>query len=155
MSKDIFPMTEAGLKKVTAELTELENEKREQAKARIRAARSFCDFNEDPEYEKAIDELSRIDDRISTLSYKIQHVKLIEQTDSSSVELGSTVTFKDVLEEEVETYTIVGSEEADPLKGTLSNQSQVAQALLGKQVNDEVNIQTPGGNRHIKIINIS
>lgn len=155
MPKETFPMTEAGLEKITEELRKLEHEKREHAKTRIKKARSFCDFQEDPEYEKAVEDLARIEERISSKRYKIQHVKLIEKTGGSYVELGNTVTFKEVSENQLETYTIVGSEEADPFEGKISNKSQVAQSLLGAKVNDEVMIQAPDGNRQVKIISIS
>lgn len=155
MPKETFPMTKEGLEKLKQELVELESIKRDNAKIRINKARSFCDFQEDSEYEMALVDLTRIEDRISNLTYMLQHVDIIEKTETSVVGLGSTVSFKEISSGEQETYSIVGSEEADPLDGKISNESQVAQSLLGAKINAVVTIKAPGGNRQVKVVRIS
>lgn len=155
MSNKTFPMTEAGLKKIQQELNELESVKRVHAKMRIKKARSFCDFNEDSEYKLALEELARIEERILKLTHEIRHSEIIKKTSTTTVELGSTVTLKEVSDNDLETYTIVGSEEADPLTGKISNQSRVAESVLGAKVNDKVTISTPGGKRYVEIMRIS
>lgn len=151
MPKENFPMTEAGLEKIKKELNALEMRQREHAKERIKKARSFCDFHEDSEYELALKELAHIEERISNLTYMIKHVEIIEKSGTADVSLGSTVTFKDCSTDETETYMIVGSEESNPSEGKISNQSQVAQSLLGARVGDRVVVKTPSGDRQVNI----
>lgn len=155
MKKDTFPMTESGLEKMKQELGALETVKRENAKQRVKHARGFCDFQEDSEYEMALIALANIEDRISTLKYKIQQAKIIRTTEKIQVELGSTVSFKEVPNGDLETYTIVGTEEANPLEGKISNDSPMAKSVIGAKVHDEVMVTTPGGKWWVKIVDIS
>lgn len=155
MNKDTFLMTEAGLAKLKQELQQLESIKRENAKQRIKHARSFCDFREDSEYEMAVKEMENIEARVSRLKYMIQQAEIIEKANQYQVGLGSTITFKEIPNGEIETYMIVGTEEADPLKGKISNDSPIAKSLLGAEVNDEVTMKTPGGKWQVKIVSIS
>lgn len=154
MNTHTFPMTKLGLKNLKEELIVLESKKRANALQRIKRARGFCDFQEDSEYEAALRELATIDERTSSIKHIIKNVKIIDTTTKVHVELGSTISFKDISNNEIETYTIVGHEEADPIQGTISNLSPIAKQLLGAKVNEKVNIKTPSGERLIKIMNI-
>lgn len=155
MKKDIFPMTEKGRQKLQAELLELQSEKRTAAKERIKHARTFCDFSTDSEYEAALKELATIESRISKIQYMMQEVQIIEKSNDTCVTLGSTVTVKEIPNGEFESYTIVGVEEADPLKGVISYESPIAKSLLGKKLHDNVIVKTPSGNRKVEIVSIS
>lgn len=155
MTYQTFPMTEEGFEKIQQELHDLETVQRKNAKERIQKGRSFCDFNEDPEFKNALEHLSLIEERIKKLRLYIQHAEIVQQNSPDKVVFGSTVTIREYPDEEEEVYTIVGSEEADPEVGKISNHSQVAQELLGARVKDKVTIQTPGGERHVQILHIS
>lgn len=155
MSQEKFPMTISGLEALKQELQELEASRRPQAKQRINHARNFCDFHEDSEYELALKELAEIEDRIAEIQYMIQEAEIIAKKDGSYVEIGSTVSYKELPTGEIETYMIVGTEEADPLNGRISHYSPIAKSLLGTKINDKVTIATPGGNRQVIITGIS
>ena len=77
-----------------------------------------------------------------------------ENVDSDEISIGKTVTFVELPDEEEEEYTIVGKAEADPLAGKISNDSPIAQALIGKSIGDIVTIATPGGNMEVKIVDV-
>lgn len=155
MNKNTFLMTEEGLEKLKQELQQLESVKREKAKQRIKHARSFCDFREDSEYDMAVKEMENIEKRVASLKYMIQQAEIIEKQNQSQVALGSTISFKTIPDGEIETYMIVGTEEADPVKGKISNNSPIAKSLFGAEVNDEVTMKTPGGKWQVKIVSIS
>src|SRR5699024_6606435 len=117
-------MTKSGIENLKKELATLETTKRKQAKQRIKKARSFCDFREDPEYGNALQELAKIEERIATIEHSIQQAEIIEQpTNSAMIQFGNTVTYKEIPNGDIETYTIVEVEEADPLEGKISFKS--------------------------------
>ncbi|MCY7726034.1 GreA/GreB family elongation factor, partial [Bacillus pumilus] len=90
------------------------------------------------------------------LDNMIRNAKIIEDEGNSNiVSLGKTVTFVELPDGEEESYTIVGSAEADPFEGKISNDSPIAKSLLGKQVDDKVTVQTPGGEMFVQIVKIS
>lgn len=92
--------------------------------------------------------------RITTIENMIRNAKIIEDDGTDTVSLGKSVTFVELPDGEEETYTIVGSAEADPFEGKISNDSPIAKSLLGKSVGEEVTVQTPGGDMRVKIISI-
>ncbi|MCM3161874.1 MULTISPECIES: transcription elongation factor GreA [Bacillaceae] len=152
----VFPMTQEGKDKLEQELEYLKTVKRKEVVERIKIARSFGDLSENSEYDSAKEEQAFVEGRITTLENMIRNAKIIEgEADTSSVSLGRTVTFTELPDGEEETYTIVGSAEADPFEGKISNDSPIAKSLLGKKVDDEVTVQTPGGEMLVKIVNIS
>lgn len=155
MKQDKFPMTQSGLVQLKTELAELETTKRQQVHERIKHARTFCDFNEDSEYEAALKELAMVEERIANLKYMIQQASIIEVTDNETVEMGSTISLYELPNDNTETYTIVGVEEADPSNGHISYQSPMAQSLLGANSGDVVDVATPNGSRRVKIVRIS
>ena len=152
----VFPMTKEGKQKLEQELEYLKTVKRKEVVERIKIARSFGDLSENSEYDSAKEEQAFVEGRITTLENMIRNAKIIEgESDTSSVSLGRTVTFTELPDGDEETYTIVGSAEADPFEGKISNDSPIAKSLLGKKVGDEVTVQTPGGEMFVKIVNIS
>lgn len=155
MNQHNYPMTQAGFHALKKELKHLENTKRPQATKRIKHARDFCDFNEDSEYKAALDDLASIEKRIAMIQYKLQNADISFKLDNDFIEVGDTVTFQNIEDQTVETYTIVGSEETDPDTEIISYQAPVAQALLYAKVNEIVSISAPHGNKNIKIIEIS
>ncbi|AHL72229.1 MULTISPECIES: transcription elongation factor GreA [Bacillus] len=152
----VFPMTEEGKRKLEEELEYLKTVKRKEVVERIKIARSFGDLSENSEYDSAKEEQAFVEGRITTLDNMIRNAKIIEDEGNSNiVSLGKTVTFVELPDGEEESYTIVGSAEADPFEGKISNDSPIAKSLLGKQVDDKVTVQTPGGEMFVQIVKIS
>ena len=159
MVEKVYPMTLEGKEKLEQELAELEElkvVKRKEIVERIKIARSFGDLSENSEYESAKDEQAFVEGRITTLENMIRFAEIIDNdgVDQDEVSIGKTVTFQELPDGEEEEYTIVGSAEADPFSGKISNDSPIAQALIGKQLGDQVIIATPGGDMTVKITKV-
>lgn len=153
ISEKKFPMTQAGKEKLEQELEHYKTVRRKEVVERIKIARSFGDLSENSEYDAAKDEQAFVEGRITTLENMIRNAEIIEESDGGSeVTIGCTVSFKEVPDGEEEKYTIVGSAEADPFEGKISNESPIAKGLLGKSIGDEVTIQTPAGDMVVKIL---
>ena len=152
----VFPMTEEGKLKLEQELEYLKTVKRKEVVERIKIVRSFGDLSENSEYDSAKDEQAFVEGRITTLENMIRNAKIIEEDveNSSIVSLGKSVTFVELPDGDEETYTIVGSAEADPFEGKISNDSPIAKSLMGKQIGDQVTVQTPGGDMSVKIVSV-
>jgi transcription elongation factor GreA len=152
----VFPMTQAGKEKLEQELEHLKTVVRKEVVERIKIARSFGDLSENSEYDAAKDEQAFVEGRITTIENMIRNARIISEDELSkdSVSLGSSVTFVELPEGDEETYTIVGSAEADPFEGKISNDSPIAKSLMGRKVGDQVTVQTPGGEMKVKIIEI-
>lgn len=157
MIEKVYPMTLEGKQKLEEELEDLKINKRKEIVERIKIARSYGDLSENSEYESAKDEQAFVEGRISTLEKMIRLAEIIDDknVEADIVSLGRTVTFVELPDEEEESYSIVGSAEANPLQGKISNDSPIAKALLGKRVGDEVAIATPGGDMKVKIVNVT
>ena len=151
-----YPMTQAGKEKLEQELEYLKTVRRKEVVERIKIARSFGDLSENSEYDAAKDEQAFVEGRVTQLENMIRNAVIIEENmeNSSTVSLGKSVTFVELPDGDEETYTIVGSAEADPFEGKISNDSPIARNLLGKQVGDEVAVQTPGGDMRVRIVSI-
>ncbi|MEK4486549.1 transcription elongation factor GreA [Psychrobacillus sp. FSL H8-0484] len=150
-----FPMTVAGKKKLEDELEQLKTVKRKEVVERIKIARSFGDLSENSEYDSAKEDQAFVEGRISTIESMIRNAVIIEEEDNNDlVSLGKTVTFIEIPDGDEETYTIVGSAEADPIEGLISNDSPIAKGLLGKTIGDKVKILTPGGEMDVEIKSI-
>ncbi|WP_311431654.1 transcription elongation factor GreA [Facklamia hominis] len=156
MVEKTFPMTQEGKEKLEQELEDLKVNKRAEIIERIKIARSFGDLSENSEYESAKDEQAFVEGRISTLENMIRFAEIINDQDyaDDEVTLGRKVTFKELPDGDEETYTIVGSAEADPMSFKISNDSPMAQALIGKKVGETVTIETPGGAFDVKILKV-
>lgn len=155
-TEKVFPMTLAGKEKLEQELEQLKTVKRKEVVERIKIARSFGDLSENSEYDSAKEEQAFVEGRITTLENMIRNAKIIEEGELSTdaVSLGRTVTFVELPDGDEESYTIVGSAEADPFEGKISNDSPIAKSLMGKKVGDEVTVQTPGGEMNVRITSI-
>lgn len=150
-----YPMTKAGKEKLEKELTYLKEERRKELAEDINEARRFCDFSEDVSFRDMLSGRAALEEQIKSLEDKLHNATLLpEEQTSSTVTLGSSVTIIEFPSGEKETYTIVGTTEADPFENKLSSESPIAKSLLTHEKNDEVVIQTPGGNRKVKIINV-
>jgi transcription elongation factor GreA len=151
-----YPMTKEGKLKLEQELEQLKTVKRKEVVERIKIARSFGDLSENSEYDSAKEEQAFVEGRITTIENMIRNARIIEGNDSNTdtVSLGKSVTFVELPNGDEETYSIVGSVEADPFEGKISNDSPIAKSLIGKRVGDKVSIMTPGGEMSVKIVSI-
>jgi transcription elongation factor GreA len=149
-------MTVAGKKKLSDELEFLKTVKRKEVVERIKIARSFGDLSENSEYDSAKEDQAFVEGRISTLESMIRNAVIIEEDEKNNdiVSLGKTVSFIEIPDGDQETYTIVGSAEADPIEGLISNDSPIAKSLIGRSVGDQVKVLTPGGEMDVKIVSI-
>jgi len=120
----------------------------------IKQAKDLGDLSENSEYEAAKNAQAFNEGRIRELTYMLNNAQLIEDTNGAKeIRIGSTVTVRDEDGEEEE-YTIVGSTEAKPAEGRISNESPVGKALLGKHARQKVNVETPGGSYKLTIVKI-
>ena len=149
-------LTYAGLKKLEDELHDLKVNKRREIAGKIKEAREQGDLSENAEYDAAKDEQRDIEARIEELEKILKNAEVVveEEADLDKVSIGCSVKILDCeFEEELE-YKIVGSTEANSLKGKISNESPVGKALLGKQVGDTVTVETPAGEFSYKVLSI-
>jgi transcription elongation factor GreA len=154
MPKDVI-LTPEGLTKLKDELEYLSNDKRREVAERIKEAREFGDISENSEYDDAKNEQAMLEARIASLEEKLRSAQVIEPgaLDTEIVHVGSVVHVKDEAGKS-QKYTIVGSAEANPREYRLSNESPVGKALVGRKRGDEVKVQTPRGERQLKITKI-
>jgi transcription elongation factor GreA len=147
-----FSLTQAGIDELTKEL-ELLIAERGPVAEKIKTAREFGDLSENAEYQTARQEQEKLESRISEVEHILQNVEVIKKPKGDSkVQLGSTVTLKNG---DTKTFQVVGTVEADPLSGKISDESPIGQALLGKKLGDEVEIKTPNETSIYKIVEIS
>ena len=149
--------TKEGFEALQAELKERQTVKREEIKEAIAVARSFGDLSENSEYDAARNEQAQNEARILELQALIDNALIIDETkiDSSVVSIGSTVkVYDNDFEEEIE-YSIVGSNEVDPLCGKISDQSPIGHALMGKSAGAVVVVDAPAGTITMKILEVT
>lgn len=140
-------LTYDGLKKMEDELENLKTVKRKEIAEKIKEARGQGDLSENAEYDAAKEEQAEIEARIVVLEKMLRNAEVIDDEDVSNdvIGLGSTVELYDVEFDEIMTYTIVGSAEADPMNGRISNESPVGSTLLGHKNGEKISIETPDG----------
>lgn len=154
--KQVF-LTEDGLMKLENELDELKSVRRKEVAEKIKQALSFGDISENSEYDQAKNEQAQLEDKILRLETMLRNARLIDEDDISTdvVSIGCKVRVKDLEYNEEEEYTIVGSAEADPYNGKISNESPVGSALLGYKSGDIVEVIVPDGKIEYQILTIT
>lgn len=151
--KKSFHLTAEGVAELKEELTELVAQRGPVAE-RIKAAREFGDLAENAEYTSARQEQERVESRIGEIEHILQNVELIKKPKGDSkVQLGSKVSLKG--SGKTKDFQVVGTVEADPLNGKISDESPIGQALIGKKVGDAVEIKTPAETATYKVVSIS
>ncbi|MBO5726296.1 MAG: transcription elongation factor GreA [Clostridia bacterium] len=150
-------LTDEGLTKLKDELENLKTKGRADIAEKIKIARGYGDLSENSEYDEAKNEQAKIEARIVEIEAMLKNVDIISDVKgkSKTVILGSKVKILDVEFEEECEYRIVGSAEADPAEGLISDESPVGKALLGHKVGDTVFAEAPAGEIEFKIIAIS
>jgi transcription elongation factor GreA len=146
-------LSKEGLEQIRQELDGLVNVRRAEIAARIHEAKEHGDITENAEYEDAKNEQAFVEGRIQALSALVKNAVVIEENHSSThVQIGSTVTIQS--KDGKESFMIVGSAEASPAEGRISNESPVGRALLGRKKGDEVTVTVPAGDSKYKILSI-
>lgn len=145
MQEKKYQMTAEGKMQLEQELEYTIQTKRPEVIEKLQVARSFGDLSENSEYDAAKDEQAQVEARIVQLETMLRNAEIVEKTSSDVVGFGSTVEFIEEGEDESEEVTIVGSAEADPLDGKISNDSPMAVALIGKTIGDTVEVLLPNG----------
>ena len=150
-------MTREGYDKLNAELDHLITVVRKENAERLKEAISLGDISENAEYDAAKDAQAETEERISTIEEILRTAKIVDESEDDgddTVQTGRTVKLKDMKLKETVTYKIVGSNEADPLNGKLSNASLVGQHLMGHKAGDTVEFPIPDGTAKYKIMEV-
>ena len=156
MAKE-YKLSAERLEELKKELVYLKTVREKEVADQIKEARSFGDLSENSEYDEAKNEQGKLYSRIAEIENILaNHIVIAEnEEDHDTVRLGSTITVLDVEFKEEETYQVVGSQEADPMNGRISEESPFGKALLGKAAGEDVVVDAPAGTIHYKIVKIS
>ena len=150
-------LTDEGLKTYEEELEYLKTVKRKEVAEKIKVALSFGDLSENSEYDEAKNDQAILEARISQIEDILKNAKIIDESELNNelIHIGSLVKLRDCeFDEEVE-YQLIGSNEANPFEGKLSDESPVGSALLGHRVGDTVEVDTPDGTIKFVVLEIS
>ena len=151
-----FILTDDGLKKLEAELDELKTVRRKEIADKIKVALSFGDLSENSEHDEAKNEQGKVENRIAELEAMLKNAKVIDEDDLSTdtVSIGCKVRLLDMEYNDELEYQLVGSAEADPKVGRISDESPIGSALLGHKSGDTVTVEAPAGEVLFKILSI-
>ena len=149
--------TKQGYQDLVDELKYLKLTRREEIKEQIAVARGFGDLSENAEYDEARNEQAKVEARIQELEALIENAEIIDESnmDVRAISLGSVVKLYDEDFEEEITYSIVGSNQADPLERKISDQSPIGRALMGKRAGERISVIVPAGEIHFTIREVS
>lgn len=154
MANRMTYVSKEGLDKLKAELLDLKTVKRRELADRIEAAKALGDLSENAEYHEAKENLAFVEGRIQQINDMLQNVSIIDPSATTGgIRIGSTVVAE--LNGKQRTFKIVGSNEADPAAGLVSNESPLGDAFLDHAVGDHVDVQTPAGITTYTVISIS
>ena len=155
MAKE-YKLSAERLAELKEELNYLKTVREREVADQIKEARSFGDLSENSEYDEAKNEQGKLYSRIAEIENILANHVVIEEhkEDHDTVRLGSKITVLDVEFQEKETYQVVGSQEADPMNGRISEESPFGKALLGKAVGEDVVVEAPAGTIHYQVIEI-
>jgi transcription elongation factor GreA len=152
VSKKEFYLTTEGISKLKEELQDLTTNQRQKIAQRLKEAKEYGDLSENIQWDDAKDQQAFMEGRISEIENILKNSVVIEGGKKSEVSLGSTVHLE--LEDGMQKYTIVGSTEANPEEGKISNESPIGQALMGKKPGEEVEVTVPSGTMTYKITKV-
>ena len=149
--------TKQGYQDLVDELKYLKLTRREEIKEQIAIARGFGDLSENAEYDEARNEQAKVEARIMELESLIENAEIIDEStmDARSISLGSVVKLLDEDYDEEITYSIVGSNQADPLDKKISDQSPIGRALMGRKAGEQVVVTAPAGEIRFRILEVT
>ena len=153
MSKEIY-LTQEGLEEIKKELEYLKTEKRPEVIEALKEARALGDLSENAEYDAARAEQGQVESRIVELEKMIEKAIVIKEENNGKVSIGTTVKIEYLDDSEVDTYTIVGTNEADPFENRISNESPLAQAIIGLKKGEKATVLCEAGNYEVKVVDI-
>ena len=148
MDKKEIYLTEKGL-------DFLKLEKRPEIILALKEARAQGDLSENSEYDAARNEQALVESKIAELEKMVENAVVIKEVDTDKVSIGTSVKIEYVDDGETESYMVVGSKEADPFENKISNESPIAQAIMGKKIGDVVSVASPNGQYSVKILEIA
>jgi len=155
MAKQTFQLTQEGINKIKDELKFLKDVKRAENLEALKEARAQGDLSENADYDAARNEQARIEARISEIETILKNVKVIRTTSEDIVNIGKTVKVEFLESKKVNTFSLVGSIEADPMEAKISVESPLGKAMLNKEEGDEVEVKSETGRIFkIKILEI-
>ena len=156
MSKDTrYKMSAERLEELKKELVYLQTVREKEVAEQIREARSFGDLSENSEYDEAKTEQGKLYSKIAEIKNLIDNAEIVEKSDmTDKVGIGSIVTVTDMELDTTETYQIVGSQEANPMQGKISDDSPFGRGLFGHKVGEIVTVEAPAGALQFKIVKI-
>jgi len=153
-----YKMSQERLDELKKELNYMETVREKEVSEQIKEARSFGDLSENSEYDEAKTEQGKLYSRIAEYKDLIEHAEIVDNVDHNlpkdAVTLGSIVTVKDLDEDFEDKYEIVGSQEANPREGRISDDSPVGKGLIGHRAGDTVTIPVPAGEIRIEILTV-
>ncbi|MBR6407056.1 MAG: transcription elongation factor GreA [Clostridia bacterium] len=157
MASKKYVLTEKGRQNLVDELEQLKNVTRKENAERLKIALSFGDLSENSEYDEAKNQQAKDEARIIEIEEILKNSTVLDESDlnTSVVNIGSKVRIYDMEYDEEMEYHIVGSTEAEPLSGKISDESPVGKALMGHLAGEEVDIEVPDGTLKLKILEIS
>jgi len=149
--------TQDGYQAMVDELAYLKGVKLEEVKISIAEARSFGDLSENSEYDEAKNEQAKVVSRIAELEGLIEHAVIIDEAELKAdvINLGSTLKVLDMEEDEELEYSLVGTNEANPMLGRISDRSPIGSAMIGATVGDIITVSTPNGEMKMKILSVA
>jgi transcription elongation factor GreA len=155
MAKE-FKMSKERLQALEEELQYLRTTREREVAELIKEARSFGDLSENSEYDEAKTEQAKLYGRIAEVENILANAVVIDESelDSGRVGMNSKVTIKDLEFGDEETYTIVGSQEANPAEGKISDDSPIGRVVIGKVAGDILNVEAPGGTFQYQLISV-
>ena len=153
-----FKMSQERLDALKDELYYLETVREKEVAEQIKEARSFGDLSENSEYDEAKTEQGKLYSRIAEIKVLIDNAEIVDNIDhdapKDTVTLGSIVKVRDSEDDYEETYEIVGSQEANPREGRISDDSPVGRALRGHRAGEQVTVEAPAGNLKFEIVSV-
>ena len=153
MSKEIY-LTQEGLEEIKKELEYLKTEKRPEVIEALKEARALGDLSENAEYDAARTEQGQVESRITELEKMIEQAVVIKEENTGKVSIGTKVKIEYIEDKEEETYSIVGTNEADPFENKISNESPLAQAIIGLKKGEKATVLCEAGNYEVKVLDI-
>ena len=150
-----YKMSQARFDELSQELNYLKTTRSDEVAEQIKVARGFGDLSENSEYDEAKNEQGKLYSRIAELEEVLQHVVIVDENDSPSnvIAIGCTVTVEDARGNEM-TCRIVGSQEADPMNGKISDDSPFGRAMVGKTIGDIVTVEAPVGMLRFEVVSV-
>ena len=147
-------LTQSGFDKLKAELDDLKVNKRKEIADKIKEARAQGDLSENAEYDAAKDEQSEMEGRIEEIETIFKNYEIVENADDGKINIGCRIVVRDVEMDDTMELNMVGSSEANPLDGFISNESPVGSALIGKETGDRVTVESPAGPIEYEVLSV-